>query len=202
MTGRLLACLALFPTAFSHAAAAVAKRVALVIGNGPYRHTVPLPNPPRDARAMAEALRRIGFAVTEGIDLDRRATAGLLAEFAAAAEGAEVALFFYAGHGLEVAGRNYLVPVDAELRSGFDLPAETVGLDLVSEAVEAAADTGLVPRRLPLQPAGPPAARCWRRHALARGSRPGLGAAGRPGGAVRRPRNPARRHGGRCPGPA
>lgn len=55
-----------------------------------------------------------------------------------------MALFFYAGHGLEVAGRNYLVPVDAELKSGFDLPAETVGLDLVSEAVETAADTGLL----------------------------------------------------------
>jgi uncharacterized caspase-like protein len=82
--------------------------VALVIGNGGYQHTVQLTNPPNDTRAVARKLRELGFEVVEGIDLDQSGMRARLSAFARQLEGADAALFYYAGHGLEVGDRNYL----------------------------------------------------------------------------------------------
>ncbi|MBI3435976.1 MAG: caspase family protein [Proteobacteria bacterium] len=104
-------------------------RVALVIGNGKYVHAKELANPANDARAMAGALRDIGFSVVQGTDLDRPGMERLLFEFLDKARSARVALIFYAGHGLQVEGRNYLIPVDAKLESARDLNFGMIELD-------------------------------------------------------------------------
>jgi hypothetical protein len=96
-------------------------RVALVIGNGGYRHTRALPNPGNDARDVAGLLRRIGFHVIEGVDLERTAMEDLMIGFAKAAAKAELAVAFYAGHGIQVSGTNYLLPVDARVEDEVDL---------------------------------------------------------------------------------
>ena len=122
--------------ALAPAGAQAEKRVALVIGNSAYRNTPPLPNPRNDAAAVADALRGLGFAVQSGFDLDRAATEQALRAFGGALDDADVALFYYAGHGLQVETRNYLVPVDARLASENDLPFEAVDLTLVLALME------------------------------------------------------------------
>ncbi len=91
------------------------KRVALVIGNGGYASS-PLRNPANDARAMAAALRSCGFDVSEEIDCSRREMLAAIRAFGRQLGQGGVGLFYYAGHGLQVKGQNYLVPVDAEVR--------------------------------------------------------------------------------------
>ncbi|MFL9823895.1 NADase-type glycan-binding domain-containing protein [Rhodoplanes sp. SY1] len=120
------------------------ERVALVIGNGAYRAATPLPNPPNDAADVAAALRRIGFTVIEGRDLDKPALEDKIRAFGRALDRASVALFFYAGHGLQVAGKNYLVPVDARLERPGDLSFETVEVGQVLGQMEAEARVNLV----------------------------------------------------------
>lgn len=104
------------------------KRVALVFGNGAYVNATPLGNPPNDARAMAAMLDRLGFEVIEGVDLDARAMDAKINEFAGRIANADTALFFFAGHGLQVDGENYLVPVDAVIANEVQLQRETVRL--------------------------------------------------------------------------
>src|SRR5947209_4707819 len=97
-------------------AASVARaeqRVALVIGNSAYTAVPALPNPANDARAVAETLGRLGFEVTTVTNADKRAMDDALRSFGRRAGAADVAMVFYAGHGVQVDGRNYLVPVDA-----------------------------------------------------------------------------------------
>jgi Caspase domain/Putative peptidoglycan binding domain len=117
-------------------AAAAAERVALVIGNGDYAHAPGLPNAAPDARAMAEAMRKIGFEVFEGIDLDHDGVRDLVRRFAYALDEAELALFFYAGHGLQVDGENYILPVDAELQQELDLAFEALPFSQITEVIE------------------------------------------------------------------
>src|SRR5262249_25910087 len=93
------------------AGAATRRRVALVIGNGAYTHVKALPNPSNDARAVAKSLRGIGFVVTEGIDLDRVGMQNMIREFLRDAARSQIAIVYYAGHGVQIDGRNYLVPV-------------------------------------------------------------------------------------------
>ena len=107
------------------------ERVALVIGNAAYEHVPPLANPRNDAEDMAGLLRRLGFVVTEGLDLTDAAMKDRIRAFARQARGSEVALVFYAGHGMQVGGVNYLLPVDARLADELDLDFEAVALDLV-----------------------------------------------------------------------
>ena len=114
-------------------AAGAAQRVALVIGNSAYEHTDPLRNPGNDAAGMAAALGRLGFEVVQGTDLDLDGFYDKLGEFDAASRGADVTLFFYAGHGLQVQGKNWLAPVDAKLGSRLDLERGAVRLDTVLE---------------------------------------------------------------------
>jgi hypothetical protein len=116
--------------------AAAEKRVALVVGNSAYVHANPLPNPVNDAGDMAKALAEAGFEVILGLDLKKVAFDGKVRDFARALEKADVALFFYAGHGLQASGRNYLVPVDASLQVERDLDFEAVSIDFVLKQME------------------------------------------------------------------
>lgn len=111
--------------------AAAEKRVALVIGNAAYEHVPRLANPGNDASDIAAKLRELDFAVVDGIDLKKRDMEKRIRAFAEALAGADVGLFYYAGHGLQVDGKNFLAPVDAELRTESDLDFEAVELDLV-----------------------------------------------------------------------
>ena len=111
-------------------------RVALVVGNSTYGHIGRLPNPENDAVDMAAALQRLGFDVTTELDADRVALTEALRAFTRRSAGADVSLVFYAGHGIEMDGTNYVVPVDARLERDVDVRYETVTLDdlLVSTA--------------------------------------------------------------------
>lgn len=120
------------------------KRVALVVGNARYRHATPLTNPTNDASDLAAALRSIGFEVVEGSDLDFQAFRGSIREFSQKLDGAAVALFFYAGHGLQVGGKNYLVPIDAKLENASDLELDAVNVETVTRAMEGEERVNLV----------------------------------------------------------
>ena len=111
--------------------ALAAGRVALVVGNGTYAHIGRLPNPGNDAADMTAALRRLGFEVTTVRDADRGALTEALRVFTRESAGADVSLVFYAGHGLEMDGVNYLVPVDARLERDTDVRFEAIELDYV-----------------------------------------------------------------------
>jgi tetratricopeptide (TPR) repeat protein len=124
------------PAAAPATPASAGRRVALVIGNGAYIHVQALPNPSNDARAIAKSLRDIGFTVSEGLDLDRDAMQKTIHDFLRDAARSQVAVVYYAGHGVHVDGRNYLVPIDIQLRAGgrmtdgmVDLTTIMAGLD-------------------------------------------------------------------------
>ncbi len=102
-------------------AARADRRVAFVVGNGAYRSVAQLPNPPVDAKAMAATLRNIGFDVVEGTNLTRDKMTEKLLDFGRKAQGADIAVFYYAGHGIAISGTNYLLPVDADLKSEMDV---------------------------------------------------------------------------------
>ena len=121
-----------------------AQRVALVIGNATYAHVPALANPLNDAKDVGAALDRLGFAVTRIENTDRASLWRGLQDFALAASASEIAVVFYAGHGIEVDQRNFLVPVDARLASDQDVEFEAVPLELVSRAVERASGLRLV----------------------------------------------------------
>ncbi|MEZ2333482.1 caspase domain-containing protein [Mesorhizobium sp. RCC_202] len=106
----------------------VERRVALVIGNGGYQHASTLENPTQDARGMVAALRALRFEVLEGFDLTVSRMDEVLSAFAQKIDDADAALLFYAGHGLQVNGENYLVPIDAELDNEGQLNRQTIKL--------------------------------------------------------------------------
>lgn len=112
------------------------RRVALVIGNAAYLNAPPLENPRNDAEDIAAALESVGFEVIKGFDLDRGGMDRTLRDFARALPGASVGLFFYAGHGLQVSGHNYMMPIDAELSTAGALDFEMVRMDLVQRVME------------------------------------------------------------------
>lgn len=111
--------------------AAAERRVALVIGNASYASVTPLKNPVNDANAVAQSLRELGFAVTLALNVDKAGFEQRVRDFANSLDGATAALFYYAGHGLQVDGRNYLLPVDAKVTNEADLPFELVAIDIV-----------------------------------------------------------------------
>jgi len=121
--------------------AAAQKRVALIVGNSAYAHAGPLANPANDAADMAAALKEVGIEVLLGLDLDKRAFDLKVRDFARALTSADTGIFFYAGHGLQVGGRNYLVPVDAQLQNERDLDFEAVALDFVLKQMELERET-------------------------------------------------------------
>ncbi len=98
-----------------------AYRVALVIGNSAYQNTVALANPRHDAEALAAALTRLGFEVVTAFDVTQSQMADPVRKFVGRLQGADVALLFYAGHGLNFEDENYIVPVDASARDAMDI---------------------------------------------------------------------------------
>ncbi|CAL77734.1 conserved hypothetical protein; putative peptidase (caspase-like) [Bradyrhizobium sp. ORS 278] len=112
--------LALVTSALAAGAAQADRRVAFVVGNGAYKNVAQLPNPPVDARAMAVTLRNVGFDVVEGTNLNREQMTEKLLEFGRRSQGADVAVFYYAGHGIAISGTNYLLPIDADIKSEMD----------------------------------------------------------------------------------
>jgi len=121
------------------------QRVAFVVGNGTYKNIQRLPNAPISATAMAGLLKSIGFEVVEGIDLTRDAMTGKLLEFGKKAEGADIAVFFYAGHGITVSGANYLLPIDADLKSEMDVKlGAAINIDLTLDQTMSDAKVKLV----------------------------------------------------------
>jgi tetratricopeptide (TPR) repeat protein len=132
-------------TAQGPAAANAGRRIALIIGNGAYKNVHPLDNPPRDAKLIAAALHDVGFqTVTLSNDLTRDKFFEVLRAFASDAEKADWAVVYYAGHGFEVGGVNYLVPVDARLAEDKDAEKEAVALEQVIAAVGGARKLRLV----------------------------------------------------------
>ncbi len=115
--------------------AAWSQRVALVIGNAAYSDR-PLRNPVNDAQLMQGTLQRLGFEVRVATNVDRRGMLSALRDFEARARGAEVALFYFAGHGAQVGGANYLIPVNAPIRSETDVPDEALDASSVLRRIE------------------------------------------------------------------
>jgi tetratricopeptide (TPR) repeat protein len=119
-------------------------RLALVIGNGGYRNAPKLPNPANDARAVAKTLRDIDFQVIEATDLDRAGMEAALLEFLQRAPSAAVRLLFYAGHGLQIGGNNYLVPVDAMVASKNAASFELIDIDRILKGLDDEAHSNII----------------------------------------------------------
>jgi len=120
------------------------KRVALVVGNSAYQHVARLENPKNDARLMAETLRALGFTLVGNgpqLDLDEPALKRAVRNFGDALSGADVALFYYAGHGVQVRGANYLVPVGANPVKEADVEIDMLDTNLVLRQMEGAGTT-------------------------------------------------------------
>ena len=114
-------------------AASAEKRVALLIGNSAYQYVPRLQNPVNDVADMRAKLDTLGFQIFGGADLDRSKMIGALTSFGRAAENADVALVFYAGHGVQVNGQNYLVPVDANVEFEAELDIALVPFSIVMQ---------------------------------------------------------------------
>ncbi len=128
-----LALICLFP------GTADARMVALIIGNSDYANTSPLTNPANDIQIIAASAHQAGFDdVTVASDLSVNEFQLAMRDFRAKSDGADVALVYFAGHGIEAQGKNWLIPVDAELKADLDLPYEAINLDRVLESVSGA----------------------------------------------------------------
>ena len=129
----------------STGAASADKRVALVIGNSTYQNATPLLNPGKDANALGDLFKNAGFDVVNvGIDLGSLDFKRRVREFSTIARDADIAVVFFAGHGIEVNGTNYLIPIDAKLASDFDADDEGVSLDRIIRTIEPARKLRLV----------------------------------------------------------
>jgi hypothetical protein len=139
MRSLILVVLAVFAAASAHAQTPAEKRVALIIANSNYLNTSKLPNAANDAKAVSAALSKVNFKVEPiAANLTQAQMLSALTAFAAKARDADVALVYYAGHGVEVGGTNYLVPVDAKFASPDDVDFGAVPLDLVMKSVQRA----------------------------------------------------------------
>lgn len=135
-----LICMALTATA-----AQADRRVAFVVGNGAYKNVAALPNPSIDAKAIAGALRNVGFEVVEGTNLTRDKMTERLLDFGKKAQGADIAVFFYAGHGIAISGTNYLLPIDADIKSEMDVKlGAAINIDLTLDQTMGDAKVKLV----------------------------------------------------------
>ena len=135
----------LFFLAISGNAALADRRVALLVGNSGYQNVPRLPNPSNDATAMARMFKGAGFDVVDlRLDVSNLEFKRALREFEDAANGADIAVVFFAGHGLELNGSNYLIPVDARLASDRDAQDEAIGLDRIFQAVDGATRLRLI----------------------------------------------------------
>lgn len=121
-----------------------AKRVALVIGNSAYEHVAVLDNPVNDATSISNALAAHGFEVIKGLDLNHNKMRTTIRKFSRALRSADVGVFFYAGHGIQVSGKNYLVPTDARLEDRFGIDFELVQLERIHHTMERSTKLNLV----------------------------------------------------------
>ena len=119
-------------------------RAAFVVGNSAYENATALDNPINDARLVSEALASVGFDVTTHTDLTRAQFGRALSDFIGGLEAADVVVFFFAGHGMQLDGENLLLGTDARLQSEFDVLAESIPLDTVAEALRRKARSVLV----------------------------------------------------------
>ena len=122
---------------FAMSPASAGARLALVIGNGKYANAPALENPANDAADLARALRGVGFEVIELQDASRDAMTRSLREFSTRLRGTEMVMFFYAGHGMQMNGENYLLPVDADIQTPADVRFNTVNLTDIQQEIEA-----------------------------------------------------------------
>ena len=120
------------------------KKIALVIGNSKYLNTVQLLNPQKDAKAVADKLTQMGFEVNLALDLNDRDMENLIADFSDEVSSVDLALFYYAGHGFQLNGTNYLMPIDAGLKSENKTKVENIAVDLVLEYLNGAKKLGIV----------------------------------------------------------
>lgn len=121
------------------------KKVALIIGNGGYEHVQSLKNPIKDAQAIAQTLESVGFTIHALVlDNGRNEMLKSLQTFSAAARTADIAIVFFAGHGLEIDGNNFMIPVDAKLAHQADLAFEAIELEQILAVVEEASQLGVV----------------------------------------------------------
>jgi tetratricopeptide (TPR) repeat protein len=127
-----------------HAQAVAGVRLALVLGNGKYQTVPELSNPPNDAADLAQALRGVGFEVIEQRDGTREAMAKAVRDFSERLRSADVALFFYAGHGLQMNGENYLLPVDAKIENPADVRFNTINLSDIQQEMEGGGRANIV----------------------------------------------------------
>jgi hypothetical protein len=145
MLTRLMMLTGLVAMMLANASAAQAdRRVALVVGNSAYASTASLRNPRNDASDMAETLKKLGFEVELGLDLDQQNFAVAIEKFARALDGADVGLFFFAGHGLQLNDKNYLVSINAKLENEFLMSSETIDLTSIVRLMESKAAVNLV----------------------------------------------------------
>ncbi|MEM1198700.1 MAG: caspase family protein [Pseudomonadota bacterium] len=120
------------------------RKVALVIGNQAYKHAVPLANPKNDATKMSAMLKRLGFDVVFGTDLRKREMEQQVRKFVRKSREADLSLFFYAGHGIQVAGQNYLMPVDAKVKDETALDFELFNVSKVSNYMGGSGRVGII----------------------------------------------------------
>jgi outer membrane protein assembly factor BamD (BamD/ComL family) len=140
-----LAWAAVFFAVVTDSARAADKRVALVIGNSSYQNVPKLPNPTSDARAVYQRFKDAGFDVGEvQLDVGNLQFKRALRDFEIKANTSDIAVVYFAGHGLEIRGKNYMIPVDARLASERDAPDEAIELERIFETVEGAKNLRLV----------------------------------------------------------
>jgi len=141
--GILILLLATF-AGLAAADAANDRRVALVIGNGRYLHVAPLTHTVDDAWLMSTTLGNKGFEVIDGFDLDYASMKAAISRFAEASYNADVALIYYAGHGIQISGKNYFIPIDADLTSPGGVKTRTIEIDALLKALPRAPAVGVV----------------------------------------------------------
>jgi uncharacterized caspase-like protein len=142
--GRWLAIVLLAFAVIGNTGEATAKRVALVVGNGAYVNAPTLPNPTNDAKAVAIELEKLGFEVHLALDVTQSAGLDALDTFAAALPGAEAAVFFYSGHGMQLDGSNFLLPVDVEATSERSVRYGSIDIAEVVRDMEQNAEVAIV----------------------------------------------------------
>ena len=120
------------------------RKVAIVIGNGAYENAQPLPNPRNDASAMSQMLTGLGFKVIVAVDANKSQMEASIREFLKEVRNADVSLFFYAGHGMEVAGENFMLPTDTKLEDEAALNFEVINSKVVTNAMGGEKKVGII----------------------------------------------------------
>lgn len=141
---RLRAAVLAFLVLFSGLAGAAEKKVAMVVGNSAYDAAGTLPNTLNDARAVAAALERLGFLVLTAYDASQAALLETLDDFSSALKGSDAAVFFYAGHGMQMGTENYILPVDIRVESELSVRYGALSLSDVLREVETLSKVAIV----------------------------------------------------------